>query len=232
MIKSSFTKIGLHKLDPTLSIEKQITTLECDLVEEHYDANENFIRAIEKKIKLRNQWAHIDALQVFDKLRAHMALICEMQTTELQPEDYDEPMAKLDQDELARGIFVKSIQLTGGNENLRLTMFGFKTLAHDNTLELKSPAIRLDDMDYPFTEQLVELISDLESEARQAIYEQKGCGQLNLFDADEPGEAPIQKKAKRKALENFADDLLESDGGSITMTTGTKAGNSVTFTKN
>ena len=226
MIKSSFTKIGLSTIRPDIQLEKQIASLECDLVEEHYNEHGDFIRAIEKRIKLRNQWAHVDALKLFDKLRAHMALVCELQQSE---PDYEDPIADLDQELIAPGIFVKTVQLTGGNENLRVTLSGFKNLAHENTLELKSPSIRLDDMDYPFVEQLLELITDLESEARKAIYEQKGCGQLNLFD-EEPGEAPPAKKAKRKALESFADDLLKDlgDGGSVEISGG---GKSVSFTK-
>ena len=229
MIKSSFTKIGLSAVKADLALEKQITSFECDLVEEQYNEQGDFIRALEKKVKLRNQWVHVDALKIFDQLRAHMALICEMQ--QMEP-DYDDPMAELQPDDIAPSIFVKSVQLTGGNENLRVTLFGFKTLAHENTLDLKSPAIRLDDMDYPFVEQLLQLISDLESEARQAIYEQKGVGQLNMFD-EAPGEAPQSKKAKRKALESFADDLLKDlgDVGSVEMSTIVKGGTSVTFTK-
>ena len=231
MIKSSFTKIGLSTIKPDLALEKQIASFECDLVEEQYDEKDNFIRALDKKIKLRNQWVHVDALKIFDQLRAHMALICEMPSNELTRDEWEDPFTELDPERLAHGIYVKTVQPTGGNENLRVTLFGFKTLAHENTLDLKSPAIRLDDMDYPFVEQLLQLISDLESEARQAIYQQKGVGQLNLFDSEEPGEAPQSKKAKRKALENFADDLLGGlgDGASVEISSGEK---SVTFTKN
>lgn len=230
MIKSSFTKIGLSAVKPDLALEKQITSFECDMVEEQYNEQGDFIRALDKKVKLRNQWVHVDALKIFDKLRAHMALICEMPSNDLTRDEWEDPMTELDPDRLAAGIYVKTVQLTGGNENLRVTLFGFKTLAHENTLDLKSPAIRLDDMDYPFVEQLLQLISDLESEARQAIYQQKGVGQLNLFD-EAPGEAPQSKKAKRKALESFADDLLKDlgDDGSVEISGG---GKSVSFTKN
>lgn len=213
MIKSSFTKIGLSALKPDTSVLKQISTLECDLLEEHYDAKGDFIRAIEKKIKLRNQWAHIDALTIFNNLRAHLALICELQQTN---PDWDDPLADLDPEGIAPGLFVKQVLITGGNENLRITLVGFKTLSHENQLDLKSPAIRLDDGTYPFSDQLLQLVSDLESEARLAIYEQKGCGQLNLFD-EEPGEAKASKKTKRNALKNFAEDLL------IEITSGEKA---------
>lgn len=217
MIKSQFTKIGLHKVDAHLELEKQITSLECDMVESHYSESDEYIRSIEKKIKLRNQWVHVDLLKMFNQLRAHMALICELQTSE---PDYEDPMAVLDPDEIAIGIFVKSLFITGSDENLRVSFSGFKALSFDNQLELKSPPIRLDG-DYPFATQLLDLIQDIESEARQAIYEQKGVGQLNLFDSDvndEPGTAkPSKSKAKKKSLESFADDLMEGLGDGVSL---------------
>jgi len=35
-IKTSFTKIGLQKLEPGIDLGKQITSIECDMVEEQF----------------------------------------------------------------------------------------------------------------------------------------------------------------------------------------------------
>lgn len=201
-IKTSFTKIGLQKLEPGIDLEKQITSIECDMVEEHYSEAADFLRAIEKKIKLRNQWVHADMLKLFNNLRPHLALVCEIAHDTPQ---MDDPEAYLDVDSIAPGIYAKSVIITGSNENIRVSIIGFKTLSYDNTLDLRTPAIPLDG-DYPFATQLMDLIAGLESEARLAIYEQKGCGQqLDLF-ADN-GQEPGQSKPKKAKKRNLADDL-------------------------
>lgn len=212
MIKTQFTKIGLQKLDPSIEIERQFTSLDCDLVEEHYSEAGDFIRAIEKKIKLRNQWAHADLLKLFNDLRPHLALVCEIAH---DTPDVEDPEAVLDVDAIAPGIFAKSVIITGSNEHIRVSIIGFKTLSFDNTLDLRTPAIPLDG-DYPFVSQLMDLIAMLESEAKLAIYEQKGCGmQLDLFadNEKEPGQSS-KKKAKRRSL---ADDLADGLGDDVTV---------------
>lgn len=213
MIKTQFTKIGLQKVEPGLDLEKQITSIDCDLVEEHYSEAGDFIRAIEKKIKLRNQWAHKDLLRIFNNLRPHLALVCEIAH---DTPDIEDPMAYLDVDAIAPGIFAKSVIITGSNEHLRVSILGFKTLSFDNTLDLRTPAIPLDG-EYPFIAQLTDLIADLETEARLAIYEQKGCGaQLDLF-ADNDGEEPGQSKPKKAKRRNLAEDLADSLGDGFTV---------------
>lgn len=213
MIKTNFIKIGLQRIEPGLEIEKQITSLDCDLVEEHYSEAGDFIRAIEKKIKLRNQWVHGDMLKVFNDLRPHLALVCEIAH---DTPDVEDPQAVLDVDSIAPGIFAKSVIISGSNENVRVSILGFKTLSFDNTLDLRTPAIPLDG-EYPFVSQLMDLIAMLESEAKAAIYEQKGCGmQLDLFadNEQEPGQSS-KKKAKRR---NLADDLSDGLGDDVTVT--------------
>lgn len=212
MIKTNFVKIGLQRIEPGLEIENQITSLDCDLVEEHYSEAGDFIRAIEKKIKLRNQWVHADMLKLFNDLRPHLALVCEIAH---ETPDIEDPQAVLDVDAIAPGIFAKSVIITGSNENIKVSIVGFKTLSFDKTLDLRTPAIPLDG-EYPFVSQLMDLIAMLESEAKAAIYEQKGCGmQLDLFadNEQEPGQSS-KKKAKRRSL---ADDLTEGLGD-VTVT--------------
>lgn len=212
MIKTNFVKIGLQRIEPGLEIEKQITSLDCQLVEEHYSEAGDFIRAIEKKIKLRNQFVHADMLKLFNDLRPHLALVCEI--AHYTP-DIEDPQAVLDVDSIAPGIFAKSVIITGSNEDIRVSILGFKTLSFDNTLDLRTPAIALDG-EYPFVSQLMDLIAMLESEAKLAIYEQKGCGvQLDLFaDSDqEPGQSK-PKNAKRR---NLADDLSDGLGEVVTF---------------
>lgn len=209
MIKTSFTKISLQKVDPVIELEKQITSLDCDLVEEHYSEAGDFIRAIEKKIKLRNQWVHADMLKLFNSLRAHLALVCEIAH---DTPDIEDPESYLDVDAIAPGIYAKSVIITGSNEHIRVSILGFKTLSFDNTLDLKTPAIPLDG-EYPFVSQLMDLIAMLESEAKAAIYEQKGCGmQLDLFaDNDqEPGQSKPKKAKRRNLAEDFMDALDEA----------------------
>lgn len=204
MIKTSFTKIGLQKLEPGIDLEKQITSIECDMVEEQFTEMGDFVRAIEKKIKLKNQWVHTDMLNLFNNLRPHLALVCEIAHDTPQ---MDDPEAYLDVDSIAPGIYAKSVIITGSNENIRVSIIGFKTLSYDNTLDLRTPAIPLDG-DYPFATQLMDLIAGLESEARLAIYEQKGCGQqLDLFADNGQADQPGQSKPKKAKKRNLADDL-------------------------
>jgi hypothetical protein len=205
MIKTSFTKISLQKVDPLIELEAQFTSMDCDMVEEHYSEAGDFIRAIEKKIKLRNQWAHADMLKLFNNLRPHLALVCEISH---ETPDFEDPEAVLDVDSIAPGIFAKSVIITGSNENIRVSIVGFKNLSFENTLDLRTPAIPLDGY-YPFVSQLMDLIAMLENEAKLAIYEQKGCGmQLDLFadNEQEPGQSS-KKKAKHG---NLADDLADA----------------------
>jgi len=210
MIKTNFTKIGLQKLEPTIEVENQITSIDCDMVEEHYSEAGDFIRAIEKKIKLRNQWVHADMLKLFNNLRPHLALVCEIAH---DTPDMEDPEAYLDVDSIAPGIYAKSVIITGSNENIRVSIIGFKTLSYDNTLDLRTPAIPLDG-DYPFATQLMDLIAGLESEARLAIYEQKGCGQMDLFagnhETEESGQSKPKKAKRRSLAEDFADALYEA----------------------
>jgi len=203
-IKTSFTKIGLQKLEPGIDLGKQITSIECDMVEEQFTEMGDFVRAIEKKIKLKNQWVHTDMLNLFNNLRPHLALVCEIAHDTPQ---MDDPEAYLDVDSIAPGIYAKSVIITGSNENIRVSIIGFKTLSYDNTLDLRTPAIPLDG-DYPFATQLMDLIAGLESEARLAIYEQKGCGaQLDLFADNGQADQPGQSKPKKAKKRNLADDL-------------------------
>lgn len=223
MIKTQFTKISLSKVDPSVELEKQLTSIECDLVEEQYSENGDFIRAIEKRIKLRNQWAHPDLLRLFNNLRPHLALVCEIAH---DTPDIDDPEAELDVNSISPGIFAKSVIMNGSNEHIRVSILGFKTLAFDNTLDLRTPAIPLDG-DYPFVAQLTDLLADIESEARKAIYEQKGCAQqLDLFadNEQEPGQSKKNQKAKRR---NLADDLADSLGSDVTVTAINRPGENV-----
>ena len=215
MIKTSFTSIGLDKINPGLSLEAQLSSIKAAYVEEQYSDNAEFIRAIDKSVKLRNQWAHIDLLKLFDKLRCHLAIICEMSTGSI---DTDDPFAEMDSEHLAIGIFATGVQFSGGDENLKVSISGFRMLANENRLELKTPAIRIDG-DYPFATQLLDLLTDLEQETKAAIYQQKGCQfQLDLFADNEPGEAPHEKPRKKSKVANdFLDGLgfEEKDGKKV-----------------
>lgn len=223
MLKTSFSRIGLQKVDPLLDLEKQLTSIDADLVEEQYSENGDFIRAIEKRIKLRNQWAHADLLKLFNKLRPHLALICEIAHDTPDTEDPEDPEAELDVNSIAPGIFVKSVIVTGSNEHIKVSLLGFKTLSFENVLDLKTPAIALDG-DYPFVAQLTDLLAEIESEAKKAIYEQKGCAvQLDLFadNAVEPGQANKPPKAKKRSL---AEDLVAGLGDDVTISISTANG--------
>lgn len=206
MIKTSFTSIALDKINPGQSMESQLCGIKTSYVEEQYSEAGDYIRAIEKSVKLRNQWAHQDLLKLFDKLRCHLALICEMSTGSIDTDDTD---AEMDSEHLAIGIYATGVQFSGGDENLKVSISGFRMLANENRLELKTPAIRIDG-DYPFATQLLDLLTDLEQETKAAIYEQKGCQfQLDLFADNEPGEAPHEKPRKKS---NSKSDFLDGLG--------------------
>ena len=193
-------------------MESQLTGIKLQLTEEHYSEAGDFIRCIDKTIKLRNQWAHVDMLRIFKKLSAHLALICELST---DTPDYTDPDADLDPENLAVGIYTIGVIINGGDENLKVALHGFKLLTNDQQLDLKPPAVRIDG-DYPFATQLLDLVQELTSEARKALYEQKGCSvQGNLFGQD-IGEAvgasmEIKATKSKKPKSDFMDGLEMSD---------------------
>lgn len=180
-IKVNFAKIALEKYDPAVEYDSQMTGLKFSLVEEISDEDGKFQFAGEKQVKLRNFFAHNDLLKTFDKLRSHLALICEISPlTRVDESDLNKP------DAVAPGIFATQIVFTGSAENAGVVIVGFKMLANDRQLNLVTPNVNLGADDYEFASELLNLIQEIETEARKAYVERKRkIIQGSLFD-DEP----------------------------------------------
>lgn len=216
MLKPNFTKISLPKIKPGSTVENTLTGIELELSEEQHSENGDFIRAIEKRVKIKGQYAHDDLLRLFDKMRPHLALVCEINTG--LPDDQSGDEAELVPDVVAPGIAVRSVLIGGSDEQPRITIIGCKQLIMDKELELKTPPIRLGNGEYFYEAQLAELVSQIETEARLALYEHKGKGvQGRLFDDEEPAASPAP--AKRTKAKSLAEALMGglSDGISITI---------------
>lgn len=169
----SFSKITLLKYNPDLSYEDQMVGLDLQFAEEVQDGNGRFEFAREGKAKLKNFFCHNDLLHQFHLLRAHLALVCEMENKQVKV-NLDEPEI------LAPGIFATGLVITGSGDSDGMVIVGFKVLKGGLRLNLVTPNINLDE--YEYATELLELQADIESEARKAYDGKRKVVQGSLFD--------------------------------------------------
>ncbi|SFK99264.1 hypothetical protein [Proteiniphilum acetatigenes] len=183
-------------MEATNKIQKaKIKDYKLEAAYEEYFSEENYSNIIEKKCA---QIAHGDLQAALDKLKVHLACICEMPEAEAIKEFgvYDYPLSKLD------GYVVTGYTHGGSDESAGVTIIGKKLLKSGKVLNLISPFIQYEDTDaYPFAGELYADIEACDYEVEQYLFHEKfGIKQMSL-DFDAPDEADIsaepQKPKKR-----------------------------------
>ncbi len=216
----SFSKVSLLKYNPELEYQDQTIGIDLGFAEEVHDQDGRFQFAKEGKTKLKNFFCHNDLLQKFHLLRAHLALVCEMENKAVKV-NLEEPEV------LAPGIFATGIVMTGSGDSEGLIIVGFKVLRNGSKLNLVTPNINLEE--YEYGSELLELQADIEMEARKAFDGKRKIIQGDLFDdvegsfegdggADDETEEPADPK---QIAARWKDDLKKS-GMKVTISSGGK----------
>lgn len=178
---------------------------------EEYFPEENYSNIIEKKCA---QIAHADMQTAFDKLKVHLACVCEMPEAEAIKEFgvYDYPLDKLE------SYVITGYTHGGSDESAGVTIIGKKLLKSGKALNLISPFIQYEDADaYDFAGELYSDIEACDYEVDQYLFHEKfGIKQMSL-DFDAPDEAnldgaesqpekPKKRGRKKKEIVNKAFD--------------------------
>ena len=169
----SFSKVSLIKYNPEIDYDNQTIGLDLQFSEEVNGQDGRFEFAREGKSKLKNFFCHNDLLHKFHLLRAHLALVCEMENKAVKV-NLDEPHV------LAPGIFATGLVITGSGDGEGMVITGFKVLRGGAKLNLVTPNINLEEYDYG--SELLELQADIEMEARRAYDGKRKIVQGSLFD--------------------------------------------------
>jgi hypothetical protein len=208
------------KYNHDLQYEDQMVGLDLQFSEEVQDQEGKFEFAREGKSKLKNFFCHNDLLHKFHLLRAHLALVCEMENKAVKV-NLDEPEV------LAPGIFATGLVITGTGDGEGMVITGFKLLRGGAKLNLVTPNINLEE--YEYGSELLELQADIEREAHKAYDGKRKVVQGSLFDdgdgdfygdggADDELEEPTDPK---QIVAKMKHDLKKS-GVKMTISTGGK----------
>lgn len=176
----TISKLKLTKINHELPASEWLTGIQMSLVEEVTDENGGFLYAKEKTVTFRNFFAHESLCEKFEQLRSHMALICEYAPGNKVK------AAQLDNvAEIAPGIFVNQVILTGDDSEAGVMLGGFKVLGNNKQLNLITPNIKLDGDDYQFGDILFDLLHDIEVDAKAAyLQKRRKIVQGTLFEED------------------------------------------------
>lgn len=164
--------------------------------DEHF-SEENYTNTISKKC---SQIIHVDFRDALDKLKAHMACICEMPEAEKIRQ-----VGIYDFDDSTLGNYVVTGYSHGGSdESAGVVIVGQKLLNSGKVLNLCTPFIQFeDDEAYPFAGELNQAIIACDYEAGEYLFDGKyGIKQL-LLDFDAPADVEItttvhEEKPKRR----------------------------------
>ena len=183
----TISKLKLTKINHELPASEWLTGIQMSLVEEVTDENGGFLYAKEKTVTFRNFFAHESLCEKFEQLRSHMALICDYypMPNKVTPAILENVL------EIAPSIFVNQVVFTGADDSAGVMLGGFKLICGDKQLNLITPNIKLDGDEYQFSEQLFELLQDIEIEAKAAYLQKRRKvvqGELP-FEDDETGGA-------------------------------------------
>lgn len=115
----TITKVKLTNFEEDLKPDNQMCGVELGYVKEVLDEEGAFQFAKEyPTAKLRNFLAHDDLVAKFDKLRPHLALICEYDNADNYTEE------NLDESDFDK-MFVTQVTITGDNENAGVVLTVF-----------------------------------------------------------------------------------------------------------
>lgn len=177
----TISKLKLTKINHELPASEWLTGIQMSLVEEVTDENGGFLYAKEKTVTFRNFFAHESLCEKFEQLRSHMALICDYypMPNKVTPAILENVL------EIAPSIFVNQVVFTGADDSAGVMLGGFKLICGDKQLNLITPNIKLDGDEYQFSEQLFELLQDIEVEAKAAyLQKRRKIVQGTLFEED------------------------------------------------
>ena len=172
---------------------------------EEYFREENYSNTIDKKCA---QMIHADFRIALDKLKPHLACICEMPEAE-----HVKSVGIYDVDEEKLNSYIITGYTHGGSdESAGVTIIGQKLLKSGKVLNLITPFIQFMDEDaYDFAGELSAEIEACDYEAEQYLFAEKwGVKQLSL-DFDVPDDANVsisvstsekpKKRGRKKKIE-------------------------------
>lgn len=178
----TITKVKLTNFEEDLKPDNQMCGVELGYVKEVLDEDGAFQFAKEyPTAKLRNFLAHDDMVTKFDKLRPHLALICEYDNADNYTEE------NLDESDFDK-MFVTQVTITGDNENAGVVLTGFRLLADGSKLNLVTPNLKFEHTEYPFAHELSEAVDELTAEALLCLsLRKRKIVQAEIFDNDGEG---------------------------------------------
>ena len=187
---------------PTNTIQKaKIKDSRLEVIYEEFFSEENYSNTIDKKCA---QIIHADLQTAFDRLKAHLAHICEMpegkfiNIYECDPSDFN-------------NYVVTGYSHGGSAESAGVTIVGQKLLKSGKVLNLITPFIQFEDAEaYKFASDLLADIDACDNEVKEYLFDGKwGVKQLSLdFDAPEglTVEMNVGKKKRGKKKIEITDE--------------------------
>ena len=175
-----------------------------EVVYEEYFSEENYSNTIDKKCA---QIVHSDLQASLDRLKPHLACICEMTEGNRIKSIYD-----CNLDDFSNYV-VTGYSHGGSDESAGITIVGQKLLKSGKVLNLVTPFIQFEDTDaYYYAGELCADIEACDCEVKEYLFNEKwGIKQLSLdFDEPEGASTPvirIEKSKKRSKKKNI--ELLE-----------------------
>lgn len=181
--RTTITKVAIPDVKEEVeNFEDQMSGIELGYSEEILSEDGEQTEFVKEypKVKFRNFLAHPDMLKQFNALRPHMALICEF-----REDDVNDPDNLLEEVQ-HKDVYVTAVTAVGHNEKSGVVLDGFKILKDGSKLKLVSPAVRFDMGEYPYSEELLEVVESVMEEGRLALMEKKHrIIQMEIFPEDE-----------------------------------------------
>jgi hypothetical protein len=176
----------------TNTIQKaKVKDQRLEVVYEEYFPAENYSNTIDKKCA---QVVHADLQAAFNRLKPHLACICEMPEGNRITDIYD---CNLDD---FNNYVVTGYSHGGSSESAGITIVGQKLLKSGKVLNLITPFIQFEDTDaYQYAGELCSEIEACDCEVKEYLFNEKwGIKQLSLdFDEGE-GTSESADKPKRR----------------------------------
>jgi len=171
-----------------------------EVIYEEYFSDENYSNTIDKKCA---QIVHADLQSSLDRLKPHLACICEMPEGNRIKGIYD-----CDLDDFSNYV-VTGYSHGGSDESAGITIIGQKLLKSGKVLNLVTPFIQFEDTDaYHYSGELCADMEACDCEVKEYLFNEKwGIKQLSLdFDEPEGASTPAisiekSKRGRKKKIE-------------------------------
>lgn len=151
-----------------------------------YNSEQDFTNDINLKCP---QIVHKDLIEVFNKLKPHVACICELPEAENVKVDN---LGTIHED--MEMIIISGYTVNGDDETAGAVIIAQKMLKGSKVLNLTTPFMQFSSEDYPFAGELELAIQGCEYEVKQYLDEGKfgvKQGSLDFEDSDSPTDADI-----------------------------------------